>query len=150
MIDSWYWKILTWKRFQIRDSTNSNIARPTAIAAMSPASSSPSLLNKNRSIRTRLGRSQSQSIFPISSKYPTQVQQKSLVNGTDDHSFTTVSNTHDPTKQPTSTATALMMINKQYPDTTNNPKSMTFYEKRQINYVWLFVKNENDFDILFF
>lgn len=118
------------------DLSNPNAVRPVA---HTPSSSS-SISTKFRANRTRLGRSQSQSIVPLSSRYPSQIEQRPLfLQESVDVPFS-----HFESLNPSSsTTTALMMINKQYsPRTTASPisngspatKHVPFYEKRHCNF----------------
>ena len=132
------------------DLTNSSQIRQTFPSP--PGSFPPGAAGKLRSVNVRRGRSHSYADLRFPSKSPSNRQlnhQRTLLNGAvevDDASIF-ISPPNDPAKMPTSaTATALMMINKQYNDNPaaclppifnhhqQNTKSLSFYQKRCVNH----------------
>jgi hypothetical protein len=140
------------------DLTDSNRSRQTY---NSPTGSTVSINStKLRASNVRLGRSQSQAELPFASKFSSPRQQqhrRTIVNGSIDIGVSPTpavlipsSNAHDtttlPKMPPSSTTTALMMINKQYSNSPstyvptmsnhqpNNTKKISMYDKRYSNH----------------
>ena len=114
-----------------------------------PVTYPPAAINKLRTANVRRGRSHSHADIRLPSKSPSNrqlqpLQQRNSLNGPVDigDSSVFISPSNDNTKMPASaTATALMMINKQYTNNPtsylphiinnqNNTKTMSFYQKR--------------------